>query len=380
MAEKVPLFKSYWEEGDIKAVKNVIKRGTYWATGPEIEEFENKLSKYIGTDYAVAFNSGTSALHAILLAHGINSGEVIVPSFSFIATANCVLMAGAKPVFGEIEDRSYGLNPEDVKERISSKTKALVPVHYGGAPCRKIEALNDIAEDHNLLLVEDAAESLGSKISNMKVGTFGDSAMLSFCQNKVITTGEGGAIVTDSKKVCQKLKLIRSHGRNKGGSNYFSSTEPMEYVELGYNFRMPTILAALGISQLDKIDKVIDMRREKASYYNKKLSDISGIKVPTTPKEHLHVYQLYTIRLENQKIRDELKDYLTEKTRVSSKIYFNPIHLTKFYRKKFGFEEGDLPETERISKQVLSLPIYPDLEKKEIDYIIQAFIEFFGER
>ena len=194
---KIPLFESYWEEDDVDSVAKVIRRGSYWATGPEIEQLEREIAKYVGTKYALSFNSGTSALHADLLAHDITEGEVIVPSFTFISTANSVVLAGAKPIFAEIEDGSYGLNPKSVKEKITNKTKAIMPVHYGGGPCKEIKALKEIAENHNLLLIEDAAESLGAKINNKMVGTFGHSSMSSFCQNKIITCGEGGVIFTD---------------------------------------------------------------------------------------------------------------------------------------------------------------------------------------
>jgi len=373
---KIPLFKIYWCEEDLKNVTKVIKRGSYWATGPEIKEFEEKIAEYVGTKYAVTFNSGTSALHALLLAYDLKRGdEVIVPSFTFIATANAPLFIGAKPVFAEIEDRTYGLDPEDVKKRITPKTKAIIPIHYGGCPCL-IRELKEIAEDNNLLLIEDAAESLGAEINDKKVGTFGDSAMFSFCQNKVISTGEGGAITTDSKEIYEKLKLIRSHGRLET-QDYFSSTGSMDYVTQGYNFRMPTMNAALGLSQLKKIDKVIKMRRDKAEYMTKKLSRIKEITLPTAPPDYFHVYQMYTIRInDTNQIRDKLIQYLAEKG-IMSKVYFDPIHLTHFYRNKFGFKKDDLPITEKISKQVLSLPLYPTLTEKEIDYITNNIYNFF---
>jgi perosamine synthetase len=378
MTWKIPLFKTYWDEEDIKSVADVIKRGSYWATGPEIEEFEDKLSEYIGTKYAVTFNSGSSALHALLLAYDLKQGdEIIVPSFTFIATANAPLFVGAKPVFAEIEDRTYGLDPEDVKEKITNKTKAIMPIHYGGCSCL-IRELKEIAEDHNLLLIEDAAESLGAKIKDKKVGTFGDSAMLSFCQNKVISTGEGGAIVTNSKEICEKLKLIRSHGRLET-QDYFSSTGYMDYITLGYNFRMPTMVAALGLSQLNKIDKVIKMRRDKAGYMTEKLSKNKEITLPIPPPDYFHVYQMYAMRINNN-LRDGLMKYLSEKG-IMTKVYFPPIHLTHFYRNEFGYKGGELPITEEISDQVLSLPLYPTLTEKKIDYIIEKINNFLeGER
>ena len=374
MTWKLPLFKTYWDEEDLKNVTKVIKRGSYWATGPEIREFEEKIAEYVGAKYAITFNSGTSALHALLLAYDLKQGdEVIVPSFTFIATANAPLFVGAKPVFAEIEDRTYGLDPEDVKKRITPKTKAIIPIHYGGCPCL-IRELKETAEDRNLLLIEDAAESLGAKINDKKVGTFGDSAMFSFCQNKVISTGEGGAITTDSKEIYEKLKLIRSHGRLET-QDYFSSTEYMDYVTLGYNFRMPTMNAALGLSQLKKIDKVIKMRRDKAEYMTKKLSRIKEITLPTAPPDYFHVYQMYTIRVD-ENLRDDLMKHLSERG-IMTKVYFPPVHLTNFYRNKLGYKGWELPITEKISAQVLSLPMYPTLMEKEIDYIAESINNFF---
>ncbi len=211
---KIPLFKIYWDEEDVKMATKSIQRGMFWAIGPNIERFENMLAEYTGRKYAVAFNSGTSALHAALLAYGIGEGdEVIVPSFTFIATANAPLFVGAKPVFADIEEKTFGLDLEDVLRKITPRTKAIIPVHYGGGACR-VEELSEIAREHNLLLIEDAAESLGATVGGKKVGRFGNCAILSFCANKVITTGEGGAAVTDSAETAEKLRLIRSHGRS----------------------------------------------------------------------------------------------------------------------------------------------------------------------
>lgn len=366
---KIPLFKIHWEQDDLNAISNVIKRGTYWTTGPEIEEIENKITKLIGKKYGVSFNSGTSALHAVLLAHKITRGEVIVPSFTFISTANAVVLAGAKPVFAEIENETYGLDPEDVKERITSKTKAIIPVHIGGSPCRDIKALKEITEDKNLVLIEDAAESLGSKIDNKMVGSHGHSSMFSFCQNKIVTSGEGGMIVTDLKDIYQKLKLIRSHGRVENKDDYFSSSREMDYIDVGYNYRMSSITAALALTQFNKINKIIKIRREKASYYNDKLSKISSIKTPVEKKNHLHVYQMYTIQSKDNKLRDKIQQSF-KNAKIMTKIYFSPIHLKTFYRKKFNYKKGDLPMTEKISGKVITLPLYPGLTKKDMDSII----------
>ncbi len=303
---KIPLFKIYWDEEDVEMVKEVIQKGMYWAIGPNIEKFESILSEYVGTKHALVFNSGTSALHAILLAYGIGQGdEVIVPSFTFIATANAPLFVGAKPVFADIENKTYGLNPEDVERKITPRTKAIIPVHYGGCPCL-IEELSEIARKHKLLLIEDAAESLGAAVDGKKVGSFGNAAVLSFCSNKVITTGEGGAIVSDSSEIYERLKLIRSHGRAEK-ANYFSSTEYMDYVTMGYNFRMSDISAALGIAQLKKVARIIEMRRHNAETLSAKLCQIAEVTVPHSPENFFHVYQMYTIRVKGgQEERDAL--------------------------------------------------------------------------
>jgi perosamine synthetase len=369
---KIPLFKIYWDDDDVEAVTEAIKAGMYWAEGPNIVNFEEMIAEYIGTKYCVVFNSGTSALHAELLAHGIKEGdEVIVPSFTFIATANAPLFVGAKSVFADIEEETFGLDPEDVEEKITEKTKAIIPIHYGGCPC-KIKELKEIAEDYNLLLIEDAAESLGARIGDKKVGTFGDSAMFSFCQNKVITTGEGGAIVTDSKEIYEKLKLIRSHGRLET-SDYFSSTEFMDYITLGYNFRISNITAALGISQLRKADKLIEMRRKNAKYLTARLKqEVKEIIIPELPNDYYHAYQMYTIRVNN---RDELMKYLADRG-IMTKVYFPPVHLTHFYKNELEYM-CKLPVTEEISSQVLTLPMYPTLTKEEVDYIVEEMNRFF---
>jgi len=373
---KIPLFKIYWDEEDVRMVKEAIERGMHWAIGPNVEKFEGMLADYVGTRHALAFNSGTSALHAILLAYDIGQGDdVIVPSLTFIATANAPLFVGAKPVFADIEDRTYGLNPADVERRITPKTKAVMPIHYGGCPCL-IEELREIARKHNLLLIEDAAESLGATVGGKKVGSFGNAAILSFCSNKVITTGEGGAVVTNDGEIYEKLKLLRSHGRLEN-SNYFSSTEYMDYVTLGYNFRMSDITAALGIAQLKKIDMAVELRRKNTEMLSLKLSQIAEIEVPRPPDNFFHVYQMYTIRVKGgRERRDALSAYLA-KQGIMTKVYFHPVHQTHFYKNKLGYK-CDLPITESLSRQVLTLPMYPTLTEHEIDFIADQVATFFS--
>jgi len=372
---KIPLFKIYWDENDVEAVSNVIRRGTYWANGKEIPEFEEEIAKYVGTKYAVAFNSGTSALHALFLAYDIQSSEVIVPSFTFIATANSVLMANGKVVFAEVETDSFGLDANDVNEKITKKTKAIMPVHIAGQPCKDIKELTDIAQDKNLLLLEDAAQTLGSYSKYGKAGTFGDAAMFSFCQNKVITTGEGGLLVLDDEKIYEKLKLIRSHGRlESSNSDYFSNINDNEYIQIGFNFRMSSMTAALGLSQYRKISKVLEIRKQKAAYLNEHLVKLDGLTVPKAFNDANHIYQLYILKFTESDLRDKVQEHLQDKG-VMSKVYFNPIHLKEFYRKTFSYKEGDLPVTEDLSTKVLSLPMFNDLTTDEMDYMIDSIKE-----
>jgi perosamine synthetase len=370
---KIPLFRIYWDEEDVRAVDEVIRSGMYWTTGPKSKEFERMIAEYLERKYAVVFNSGTSALHAAVLAHRIKGGEVIVPSFTFIATSNALLMAGIKPIFADIEEKTFGLNPKDVVAAITKKTKAIIPVHYGGSPCM-IRELREIAEDHKVLLIEDAAESFGAKIREEKVGDFGDSAMISFCQNKVMTTGEGGAVVTDSQDVYERLRLVRSHGRLEN-MDYFSTWKEMDYVCVGFNYRMSDITAALGISQLKKIDRLIHMRRRNARRLTTGLEKAKGITSPRPPEDYYHIYQMYTVRVkEGREARDKLANHLGNKG-VSTKVYFYPVHSTYFYKNVLKYR-CKLPVTEKVSQQVLSLPIYPSITTKEIDYIIDEIRSF----
>lgn len=367
----VPLFKIYWDDDDIQLVTKTIQKGSYWAIGPMIEEFEQRIADYIGQKYCVTFNSGTSALHALLLSCGISPGdEVIVPSFTFISTANSAIFVKAKPVFADIERTTFGLDPASVVEKITPKTRAIIPVHYGGCPCR-IRELREIADDHDLLLLEDAAESMGAHINGKMVGTFGDASMFSFCQNKIITTGEGGAITTDSKEIYEKLKLMRSHGR-EDCANYFATSDYLEYVTLGYNFRISDITAALGVAQIKKIASIISMRQKNADYFRQGLGKIPFIHVPEFPYGYSCVYQLFTTVIKGSRTqRDDLIRQLGE-YHIGSKVYFYPIHLTRFYRDTYGYSPGLLPVTEEVSDAVLTLPMYPSLSRDEMDYVIDS--------
>jgi dTDP-4-amino-4,6-dideoxygalactose transaminase len=373
---RIPLFKIYWDKDDINAVACTIKRGMRWAEGPEITEFEQALAAYINVKYCLTMNSGTSALHALLLAYGIGPGdEVIVPSFTFISTANSVLFVGARPVFADIEEKTYGLDPADIERKITDKTKAIIPVHVAGSPCL-IKEIADIARRHNLLLIEDNAEALGARAGETKTGSIGDAAILSFCQNKPITTGEGGAVVTNSEEVYEKLKLIRSHGReDKKDVNYFTTTDFMDYITLGYNFRMSSILAALGLAQLKKIDKIIDMRRICAHRYDDLLSRIENVTIHQPPPDYYHVYQMYNIMVPSP-LRDGLREHLSQNG-ILTKVNFYCIHKTQFYRDVLKYNIS-LPVTEKISSQSITLPLHPEISRKDIGDVVGCIADYMA--
>jgi perosamine synthetase len=363
--EEIMLYKSYSDESDIEAVKKVINRNVWWIKGEEIKEFEQKLAEYTGVKHGIAFNSGTSGLFAVLLASNVKDGEVILPSFTFIATADAVVNAGGKPVFADIEYKTYGISSESVRQLITDKTKAIIAVHYLGDICNDIKELTEIAKEKKILLIEDAAHAIGALSNGKKAGQFGDSAMFSFSFNKVISTGEGGAIVTDSDQLNKKIRLIRSHGQ----------TETKDVIYPGFNLRMSSMTAALGLSQLKKIDILIQKRNEIAEYYNKAFKNLP-IKPPSPKKGNRCVYQRYSILLESKSIRDALKQYLKEK-KIPTANGYHPIHNFSYFKNRYSSFKKNLPITEDVADRMLVLPFHSLLTEEQINYIIKSIKEYF---
>lgn len=365
----IPLFEIDWHESDVSTVTTSVERGSCWAKGPSVDEFESKLENYLDVDHALVVNSGTTALITAL--HGLGIGEndeVIVPSFTFIATANAVRLVGAEPVFADIERDTYGLDPSSVESLITDSTAAILPVHPYGTSCR-VEELVRLAEDHGILLIEDAAEVLGAEYNDQKLGTFGDATALSFCQNKIVATGEGGAIVTDDGELAKKVKLYRSHGR--ASSDYFESSDSGQYVDLGTNIRMSDLTAALGCSQLDRIDSLIEGRRRAAAELDDGFADVDGVQPHEPPENGTHVYQLYTVELADWIDRDHVIETLDDRN-IASKVYWDPpVHRTEYYSETKD-EIPELPVTDDISSRVLSLPMHPNLSTEETTRIVDA--------
>jgi dTDP-4-amino-4,6-dideoxygalactose transaminase len=373
MAEQIPLFEIAWDEKEIQNAVESIGRGSYWAKGPFVDEFESRLEEYLDVEHAIVVNSGTSGLVAALEAANIGSGdEVIVPSLTFIATANAVRLVGAEPVFADVDKDSYGLSPDSVKEKITARTAGVIPVHLYGAPCR-INKISEIAETNNLIVIEDAAEAFGSTYQGSPVGTFGDAGVFSFCQNKVVVTGEGGAIITDDDEIAANARLYASHGRAPG--NYFDNVGSGEYVDLGNNLRMSDLTSAIGCAQMDKVDELIGGRQAAAEYMNQQLTEVDGIRTPKPIDGGTHVYQLYTVEFDSDVDRDTVIETLDEHD-ISSKIYWDtPVYETHYYQETLEGTVRDTPTTKELTDNILSLPIYPDLSPNQADRIVSAVRE-----
>jgi perosamine synthetase len=349
-------------EEEISAVTDVMRSGNI-AEGQKVKDFETAFAEYIGTSNAVAVNSGTAALHVALLAHKIGYGdEVITTPFTFIATSNSILFTGARPVFADIDERTFNIDPESINERITSRTKAIIPVHlYGQAADMK--SIMDIARDNELIVIEDACQAHGAVYDGKKVGSFG-TGTFSFYPTKNMTTGEGGMITTDDKDIAERAKMIRSHGSKQ---RYFHEM-------LGYNLRMTDISAALGLVQLQKLDDFNEARIGNARYLNERLSGINGLRVPFTEKSGKSIFHQYTLRLNSSKVsRDEIAAFLAEKG-IGTGIYYPlPIHRQPFYQ-EMGYNDS-LPVSEKAASEVLSLPVHPAINVTDLNTITDAIHE-----
>lgn len=360
----IPIAKPYIGEEEINAVVNVLKSGAI-AQGPKVRELEEKFARFCGTTEGIAVSSGTAALHAALHAAGIKpNDEVITTPFTFIATANTILMQGAKPVFVDIEEDTFNIDPEKIEDAITKKTKAITTVDLYGQLCDygKIE---ETAKRNNLIVAEDACQAVNAEFNGKKAGSFGSISAFSFYATKNITSGEGGIITTNNKEFSENAKLFRQHGRSKMSS--------YEYANLGYNYRMTDICAAMLLEQLKKIEIITKKRAENAEHLSKGLGKIKGIKVPFVKKGNKHVFHQYTIKVEdNFKLkRDELMEHLSKKG-ISSAVYYpKPLHLCEHFR-KLGYKEGNFPVAEKLSRQVLSLPVHPNVSKEQLDMMINA--------
>jgi len=370
---RIPITKPYFAGEEEDAVASVV-HSCWVSQGEKVQEFEERFAEYVGARYAVAVTSCTTALHSALSVSGIARGdEVIVPSLSFIATANAVVHAGATPVFVDIDPETCNIDPQKIEDAITEKTKAIMPVHQMGLPA-EMDAIQEIAERHGLKVIEDAACAIGSKYKGKRIGGGGNIACFSLHPRKVITTGEGGMITMDSPEIATRLRRFRHHGMSVPDITRHKADKVIieSYAEIGYNYRMTDIQAAIGIIQLRRLPFILERRRELATVYNKALSEIRHIRVPRVPDHIYHNYQSYWIELLDSSpvSRDTFMERLLEKG-IATRRGIMAIHMEKCY----SIYRVSLPQTERITKNTVLLPLYPSMTGEEQGYVIECINE-----
>jgi perosamine synthetase len=354
---------------EIEAVCEVL-RGPDLSLGPKLTEFEKAFTDYTGSKRAVAVNSGTSGLFLSMLALGIAPGdEVITTPFTFIASASSIMMAGAKPVFVDIDPENLNIDPVKIEARITDRTKAILPVEVFGNPAG-LDKVSEIAQKHNLFVIEDSCEALGSELNGKKAGTFGSMSVFGFYPNKQITTGEGGMILTDNDSLADMCVSLRNQGRAPDGTW-------LAHDRLGYNFRLSDINCALGIVQLSRIDQIKAKRMQVAKWYQQMLADESRLIVPTEPDGCDMSWFVFVVRLADGFTLDHRESILramrNENIQVSN--YFLPVHLQPFMVEKFGYKQGDFPVTEAVCKSTIALPFHNNLTKDEVAIVCKTLKE-----
>ena len=373
---KIPLFKIYWDNEDVELVSEAIKKGMFWAIGSNIDTFEKKISECIGSKYAITFNSGTSALHAALLAYGISKDdEVIVPSFTFIATANAPLFVGARPVFADnVSTENLNISPEEIEKKITKKTKAIIVMHYGGYPCN-MKAIMGIAKRHGLYVIEDAAHAPGAEYHGKKCGLIGDVGCFSFFSNKNLVTGEGGMTVTRNRTLAERIQRMRSHGMEAlSWDKYRGRLSSYDIGGLGYNYRTTDIQSALGLVQLKKLDRNNRKRKRLVETYLNGLEKIEEISIPFSKLKGHPSYHLFPILVAHHIDRNKVMERL-RRFGIQTSVHYPPVHLFSFYRTRFGFRRGMLPQTEGVSRREVTLPLHPRMAEGDVKWIAEKVRE-----
>ena len=367
---RIPLAKPDITEKERQAVLGVLETLDL-SLGKKYVEFQKIMAEYAGVKYAVAVNSGTSGLHLIIKALGIGKGdEVITTPFSFIASSNCVLYEGAKPVFCDIDEKTFSIDVSKIEEKITKKTKAILAVDVFSHPADWRE-LRKIAKKYKLYLIEDSAEALGSEQNGKKCGSFGDVAVFAFFPNKQVTTGEGGMILTNNKRIYELCRSMANQGRK------IKSGKWLEHVRLGYNYRLDEMSCAMGIAQMKRIKEILKKRARVAELYNKKLKNIKGLEIPYVKMGNKLSWFVYVVKLSEKFAGIKRNRIIKEmgKKGIQCGNYFQSIHLQPFYKKEFGYEEGDFPASEDASKRTFALPFYNNLTEKEIDFVVKNLKE-----
>lgn len=372
----IPYGRQYIDEEDIQAVVNVLK-SDYLTTGPMVQNFEKMAAGRVDAKYAVAISNGTAALHAACYAAGITEGdEVITTPITFAASANCILYCGGKPVFADIKGDTYNIDPKDIRRKITEKTKAIIVVHYTGQPC-EMDEIHEIAKEHHLMVIEDAAHALGADYKGRKIGSISDMTIFSFHPVKHITTGEGGMITTNNETLYQKLLLFRSHGITRN-EKYMTENEGGWYyqqLDLGYNYRISDLQCALGISQMKKLDLFINRRRELVKRYDMELQNVPGIICPIQHKGCNNSWHLYVIQVPADR-RKEIYDKL-QAAGIHVNIHYIPVYKHPYYQ-EHGYKNVFCQNAENLYQCLISLPLYYSLQDEEQDYVIRTLKEIMN--
>ncbi|WP_020155018.1 UDP-4-amino-4,6-dideoxy-N-acetyl-beta-L-altrosamine transaminase [Caldibacillus debilis] len=377
----LPYGRQWIDEEDIEAVVKALK-GDFLTTGPYVSRFERAIADYVGAKYAVAFSNGTAALHGACFAAGIGEGdEVITTPMTFAASANCVLYRGGVPVFADIDEKTYNIDPQSVEEKITERTKAIIPVDFAGQPA-DLDPILEIAEKHRLVVIEDAAHALGAVYKGRKVGSISDMTMFSFHPVKLITTGEGGIIVTNNEEYYERLLQFRTHGITRDRSRMAEDHGPWYYEMqfLGYNYRLTDIQAALGLSQLKKIEKFLELRRRYAAMYNDAFKGMDELILPHQPEWAESGWHLYVIRLRPKKLaasRREIFEAL-QRQNIGVNVHYIPVHYQPYYR-KLGYDKGICPKAERVYEEILTLPLFPAMSEQDVRDVIEAVKRTVGQ-
>ncbi|MCA0754951.1 UDP-4-amino-4,6-dideoxy-N-acetyl-beta-L-altrosamine transaminase [Paenibacillus sp. N4] len=366
--------KQLLDDADIEAVIQVL-RSDFLTTGPVVERFESAIAEYTGAKYAVAFSNGTAALHAACFAAGIKAGdEVITTPMTFAASANCVLYMGGTPVFADIDPVTYNIDPKSVEMLITEKTKAIIPVDFTGQPA-DLDDFIQMARDKGIIVIEDAAHALGASYNGRKVGAVSDMTMFSFHPVKPITTGEGGVIATNNYKYFEKLQQFRTHGITRNPAMLIERHGPWYYEmqELGYNYRMTELQAALGLSQMNKLDKFIIRRRQIADLYNDAFRSIKQVTLPHQKKGNESGWHLYILRLKLEHLsavrREIFEAFQAENIGVN--VHYLPVYWHPYY-KKLGYAKGLCPESEHLYETIITLPLFPAMTEGDVEDVISA--------
>ncbi|MGY4688926.1 UDP-4-amino-4,6-dideoxy-N-acetyl-beta-L-altrosamine transaminase [Salibacterium sp. K-3] len=368
----IPYGKQALDEEDIEAVNDVL-HSDYITTGPKVDAFEQAVADYVGASYAVSFSNGTAALHAACFAAGVGKeDEVITTPMTFAASANCVLYQGGVPVFADIDPDTYTIDPEEIEKKITSRTKAIIPVDYTGQPA-ELDTIKNIAERYGLIVIEDAAHAIGATYQNKPVGSISDMTMFSFHPVKHITTGEGGMITTNDPVFVEQLKQFRSHGITRDRKQLEEDHGPWYYDMqfLGFNYRMTDIQAALGLSQLKKLDAFIERRKQIAETYNKAFSNEKEIITPYQDLRGESSWHLYIIKLKEDLDRKKVFEQLRNKN-IGVNVHYIPVHLFSYYQTHFNLKWGMYPVSEELYKQLITLPLHPSMSKNDIEYVIST--------